>query len=58
MRRHLRPGEMFGVRALGYLDVLMPGLYVVVDRQTEIEFWTGARACLGDIMPGRLVEAL
>jgi len=60
-RRSMRPGEVFGITTVlnsrGY-QLTRRDAWVVVDAATEVNFWTGARACFGECASAMCVQVL
>jgi hypothetical protein len=58
-RHTLRPGQMFVPTRISIgTRWLFDDVYVVLDAKTEIGFWSGALAKLGDVAPGALVQVM
>jgi hypothetical protein len=54
----MHPGEVFvyqrpTISCRGYVHRPEPQTLVVLDKIFEIDFWTGTKTALGDVMPGR-----
>ena len=56
-RRDMRPGTVFGIND-PWCPLGLRGAFVVVDRMTEIEFWTGTKTAWGDVCPSVPFEVI
>lgn len=54
----MRPGQMFTVSDWWSLAYPQREAWVVVDQKTEVGFWSGARAAIGDVAPSMFFEVI
>ena len=57
-RADMKPGEVFGVRPHLHHLCAAPAALVVLDDKYEIEFWTGNKTCVGDVVSEWSFEVL
>lgn len=58
-RSEMKPGTIFGIVGASWLAYCgRSEAYIVLDKKTEIGFWTGARTCVGEVAPALWFEVL
>lgn len=55
----MKPGTIFGITGASWLAYCgRSEAYIVLDKKTEIGFWTGAKTRVGEVAPSLYFEVL